>query len=102
MPTSLEALQAEVSRLSPADRARLLEHRSLEVDAEVDAVWEAVSDGRETDVAAGKATPIPFEEAIARLEARFQAWRHRPRPHDQKVKSTCVAAGMFLDRMRRA
>ena len=72
MSTSLDALQAEVSRLSPADRARLLEHRSLEVDDEVEAAWEAVADGREADVSAGKVIPIPFEEAIARLEARFQ------------------------------
>ena len=33
---------------------------------------QAVADEREADVAAGKARPIPFEEAIARLEARFQ------------------------------
>ncbi len=74
MSTSLEALQAEVSRLSPADRSRLLEHliASLEVDDEVEAAWEAVADEREADVAAGKVRPIPFEEAIARLEARFQ------------------------------
>ena len=74
MSTSLEALQAEVSRLSPADRSRLLEHliASLEVDEEVEAAWEAVADEREADVAAGKVRPIPFEEAIARLEARFQ------------------------------
>ncbi len=74
MSTSLEAIQAEVSRLSPADRSRLLEHliASLEVDDEVEAAWEAVADEREADVAAGKVRPIPFEEAIARLEARFQ------------------------------
>ena len=72
MSTSPDALQAEVSRLSPADRARLLEQRSLKVDDEVEAAWEAVADEREADVAAGKARPIPFEEAIARLEARFQ------------------------------
>ena len=74
MSTPLEALQAEVSRLSPADRSRLLEHliASLEVDDEVEAAWETVADEREADVAAGKVRPIPFEEAIARLEARFQ------------------------------
>ena len=74
MSTPLVALQAEVSRLSPADRSRLLEHliASLEVDDEVEAAWETVADEREADVAAGKVRPIPFEEAIARLEARFQ------------------------------
>ena len=73
MSTSLEALQAEVSRLSPTDRSRLLEHliASLEVDDEVEAAWEAVADEREADVQAGKVSPVAFEEAIARLEARF-------------------------------
>ena len=73
MSTSLEALQAEVSRLSPTDRSRLLEHliASLEVDDEVEAAWDAVADEREADVETGKASPVAFEEAIARLEARF-------------------------------
>ena len=73
MSTSLEALQAEVARLCPADRARLLEHliASLEVDDEVEAAWETVADEREADVESGKVRPVAFEEAIARLEARF-------------------------------
>ena len=73
MSTSLEALQAEVARLSPADRSRLLEHiiASLEVDDEVEAAWEAVADEREADVEFGKVSPVAFEDTIARLEARF-------------------------------
>ena len=73
MSTSLEAIQAEVSRLSPADRSRLLEHliASLEVDDEVEAAWEAVADEREADLESGKVRPVAFEDAIARLEARF-------------------------------
>ena len=73
MSTSLEAIQAEVSRLSPADRSRLLEHLivSLEVDDEVEAAWEAVADEREADLESGKVRPVAFEDAIARLEARF-------------------------------
>ena len=53
-----------------------VENLCTAVDDEVEAAWEAVADGREADVAAGKVRPIPFEEAIARLEARFQV---RPR-----------------------
>lgn len=73
MSTSLEALQAEVSRLSPADRSRLLEHliASLEVDDQVEAAWEAVADEREADLESGSVPPVAFEDAIARLEARF-------------------------------
>lgn len=73
MSTSLEAIQAEVSRLSPADRSRLLEHliASLETDDEMEAAWEAVADEQEGNVESGKDHPVGFEDAIARLEARF-------------------------------
>ena len=74
MSTSLEALQAEVLRLSPSDRSRLLERLivSLDADAEVEAEWDAVADARENEVISGAANALPFEEAIARLEARFK------------------------------
>jgi hypothetical protein len=73
MSTTLEAIQAEVARLSPSDRSRLLEHliAGLETDAEVEAAWDAVADEREAEVEAGKVNPIAFEDAIARLEMRF-------------------------------
>ena len=73
MSTSLEAIQAEVARLSPADRSRLLERliASLDADQEIEAAWDAVADQREAELADGKVKPVPFEEAIARLEARF-------------------------------
>lgn len=73
MSTSLEAIQAEASRLSPGDRSRLLEHliASLEVDEEVEAAWEAVADEREADLESGKVQPVSFEDAIVRLETRF-------------------------------
>ncbi|MBK6862081.1 MAG: addiction module protein [Ideonella sp.] len=74
MSTSLEALQAEVMRLSPSDRSRLLERLivSLDSDAEVEAAWDAVADARESEIAAGVAARMPLEEALGRLEARFQ------------------------------
>jgi len=74
MSTSLEAIQAEVMRLSPSDRSRLLERLivSLDADAEVEAEWDVVADAREADVTSGLMTAVPFEEAIARLEARFK------------------------------
>ena len=74
MSTSLEALQAEVLRLSPSDRSRLLERLivSLDADAEVEAEWDAVADARENEVISGAATAVSFKEAIARLEARFK------------------------------
>ncbi len=73
MSTSLETLQAAVFSLSPADRARLLERliASLDVDEEIEAAWEAVADEREAESESGKTRPVAFEDAIARLEARF-------------------------------
>jgi hypothetical protein len=73
MSSNLEVLQAEVLRLSPADRARLLDRlvASLDVDASVEAAWDAVADQREQDLSSGIVEAIPLEVAVARLEARF-------------------------------
>ena len=74
MSTSLEAIQAEVLRLSPSDRSRLLERLivSLDADAEVETEWDAIADARENEVTSGAATAVPLDEAMARLEARFK------------------------------
>ena len=73
MSTDLETLQAEVLRLPPADRARLLDRliASLDADASVEAAWDQLAGQREKELAEGTATDVPFELAIARLEARF-------------------------------
>lgn len=73
MPNSVEALQAEVLRLSPADRARLLDRlvASLDVDATVEAAWDALADQRELELSSGTVESVPLEVAVARLEARF-------------------------------
>ena len=73
MTITLETLQAEVLRLSPADRARLLDRliASLDVDAGAEAAWDQVAEDREQELAAGTAVAVPLDAAIARLEARF-------------------------------
>jgi hypothetical protein len=73
MSSNLEVLQAEVLRLSPADRARLLDRlvASLDVDASVEAAWDAVADQREQELTSGTVEAITLEVAVARLEARF-------------------------------
>ena len=70
---TLETLQAEVMRLSPADRAKLLDRliASLDVDADVEAAWDKLADEREGELAAGAVTAVSIDVAIARLEARF-------------------------------
>lgn len=73
MSIALETLQAEVLRLPPADRARLLDRliASLDADAGTEAAWDAVADQREQELAAGTAVAVPLEVVVARLEARF-------------------------------
>lgn len=73
MPSTLEALQAEVLRLSPADRARLLDRliASLDVDTDAEGAWDGVADKREQELAAGSAQAVQVELVVARLEARF-------------------------------
>jgi hypothetical protein len=73
MPNNLEMLQAEVLRLSPSDRARLLDRlvASLDVDASVEAAWDATADQREEELNSGTVETVPVDVAVARLEARF-------------------------------
>lgn len=73
MPNTLEALQAEVLRLSPADRARLLDRliASLDADAGAEAAWDELAEKREQELRSGAVQTIPIEIAAARLEARF-------------------------------
>ncbi len=73
MSTTLEALQAEVLRLSPADRARLLDRliASLDVDSEAEAAWDDLADKREQELETGAVRSVSLDVAIARLEARF-------------------------------
>lgn len=73
MNTDLESLEAEVLKLAPADRSRLLERliASLEADPEVEAAWEIEADRREAQLKDGSARDVPGQEAIARLRARL-------------------------------
>jgi len=73
MSTSLEVLQAEVLRLSPTDRARLLDRliASLDIDSEAEAAWDNLADKREEELKTGAVDSVPLDVAIARLEARF-------------------------------
>ena len=73
MPITLETLQAQVLSLSPKDRAKLLDRliASLDLDTEAEAAWDALADERDGELETGTVKPVPFDLAIARLEARF-------------------------------
>ena len=74
MPLTLEALELEVLRLPPADRARLLDRvvASLDSDAERDAAWDALAARRDAEIENGLSTTVPVDEALARLRAELQ------------------------------
>jgi hypothetical protein len=73
MSNHLEVLQAEVLRLPPAERAKLLDRliTSLDSDAEAEAAWDLLAEARERELESGVTEAAPIEAATARLEARF-------------------------------
>lgn len=73
MATEFDTLQAEVLRLSPKDRARLLDRliASFDADTEAEAAWDALAARREAEIESGVIEPVSLDAAIARLEARF-------------------------------
>lgn len=75
MTTQLDLIEAEVCKLPPADRAKLLDHlvASLDVDAEIEAAWDALADEREQALLDGTAVDVPLDQVMTRLRARFSA-----------------------------
>ena len=73
MSASLEALEAEVLSLAPADRSHLLERLivSLASDPEVEEAWEREADRREAELDSGSVAAVPGNEAMARLRSRL-------------------------------
>lgn len=73
MSTPLETLQAEVMRLSAADRARLLDRlvASLDVDTTMEHAWDGVAEQREQQLLAGDVQAIPLDQALARIESKL-------------------------------
>ena len=63
MTIALETLQAQVLRLSPADRARLLDRliASLDADAEPEASWDELAAEREQELATGVVAAVPLQ-----------------------------------------
>ncbi len=72
MSQPLEALEAQLLRLSAAERSRLLDRSiaSLDVDAEIEAEWDAVADTRAAVRDSETPRSVPLEEPIARSSPR--------------------------------
>ena len=73
MTIALETLRAQVLRLSPADRARLLDRliASLDADAEPEAFWDELAAEREQELATGVVAAVPLQFSYQLLYCRF-------------------------------
>lgn len=73
MPTQVHELQAQVLRLSPEDRARMLELliASFEPKSKAQEAWQDLAARRRDDVRSGKTAMVPGSEALARVKARI-------------------------------
>lgn len=74
MSSTLEALEAEVLRLSAAERARLVERliASLDIDPEVEEAWAAEVERRNAEIESGAVDLLSGPEALADLKAEFR------------------------------
>jgi putative addiction module component (TIGR02574 family) len=69
MSIPIEVLEAEVLRLAPADRSRLLDRllASLEADPQWESAWAQEADRREADIGAGRTNWVGGDDLVARL-----------------------------------
>ncbi|MBL8518019.1 MAG: addiction module protein [Betaproteobacteria bacterium] len=69
MTAPVEALAIEVLRLSPQDRAKLLDQviMSLDADRARDAAWDKVASERDAEIEAGTVEPVSADAVVARL-----------------------------------
>ena len=74
MSSSIESIEAEALRLSPTDRARLVERliASLDVDPEIEEAWATEVERRNSEVENRTVSLVSGPEAIAKLRALFK------------------------------
>jgi Putative addiction module component len=73
MQVELEVLEAQVLKLSPEDRARLLDRLILSLDEDKvrDAAWDELAAQRDEEIETGRVAEIDGPEALARLRAKY-------------------------------
>lgn len=73
MDTTIDILQAEILKLSPADRVRLLDTLldSIDEDEEVEREWERVADEREAELESGAVQAVDGPAVLARVRAKY-------------------------------
>lgn len=73
MTSTIETLEAEVLKLAPSERSRLLERLiiSLDEDAEVEEAWAKEADRRQAELDSGAVKAVPGDQMMERLRARL-------------------------------
>ena len=73
METTLDTLQAEVMKLSAADRSRLLDALldKVDQDEEVEKEWEQIADRRDAELDSGAVIAVDGPTVLASLKAKF-------------------------------
>jgi Putative addiction module component len=73
MELTLDALQAEVLKLTPLDRAKLLDILldSIDEDEDVEREWEQVADERDAELDSGSVSAVDGPTVLARLRTKY-------------------------------
>lgn len=71
---TVELLEVEALRLSPSERARLVERliTSLDTDPEVEEAWSVEVERRDAEIESGAAALLSGPETLAKLRAEFR------------------------------
>jgi len=74
MDMTIDTLQAEIRKLSAADRARLLDSLLdiIHEDEEVEREWERVADERDAELESGAVQAVDGPTVLARLRAKHE------------------------------
>ena len=74
MSISIDAIEAEVLKLTPAQRARLLDTliASLDADSAIEQAWMDEARRRDDALESGKAEPMALEDVLEGLRARLR------------------------------
>lgn len=74
MSLTLESVTAEALKLTPEERAELIETliATIEPATRLHPAWEAEIERRLDDLEAGRAETVPADEVFARIEAKLK------------------------------
>ena len=74
MSPTLEALEAEVLRLSASDRSNLLDRliASLDADKALAQAWDREAERRDAEIENGISSAVAGKEVLARLRTRIR------------------------------